>query len=304
VRNIAGELKIGRFAFEVSHGQGLDLNQAAAIGLSSAERAAGAHVFVPWTTGFGVGVRITRDLHVLVEAKAHHYNVTGNDANHQVDYTTFSVGPGVFYTLHIYKGLFLEPNVRFWPNVASTLKGNQAAIVQSDGSVYEHKAHDFGLFADDGGRTDDEDHGGDVALRVRRIASFGSRFVGACGGVAPGRAVVRRLRGESERPRDSHRGHAGSSDDPPRAPSGQPHEPAAVTESVRAASHEDGPHPVGVRTVGVVVQEARRRRAGLVDTSARHIESWSCPTSSERAGQPAEHDVPQTQCPTAGSRTQ
>ena len=145
--NIAGELEIGRLAFEVSHGQGLDLNQVPALGLSAAERAAGAHVFVPWTTGFGVGVRITRDLHILVEAKAHHYNVTGNDANHQVDYTTFSVGPGVFYTLHIYKGLFLEPNVRFWPNVASTLKGNQAAIVQSDGSVYEHKAHDFGLFA-------------------------------------------------------------------------------------------------------------------------------------------------------------
>jgi hypothetical protein len=145
--NIAGELKIGRFAFEVSHGQGLDLNQVPGVGLSSAERAAGAHVFVPWTTGFGVGVRITPDLHILVEAKAHHYNVTGNDPTHQVDYTTFSVGPGVFYTFHIYKGLFLEPNVRFWPNVGSTLKGNKAAIVQSDGSVYEHKAHDFGLFA-------------------------------------------------------------------------------------------------------------------------------------------------------------
>jgi hypothetical protein len=145
--NIAGELKTGRFAFEVSHGQGLDLNQVPSLGLSAAERAAGAHVFLPWTTGFGVGVRITRDLHILVEAKAHHYDVTGNDANHQVRYTTFSVGPGVFYSFHIYKGLFLEPNVRFWPNVASTLKGNQAAIVQSDGSVYEHKAHDFGLFA-------------------------------------------------------------------------------------------------------------------------------------------------------------
>jgi hypothetical protein len=57
--NIAGELKIGRFAFEVSHGQGLDLNQVPGVGLTSAERAAGAHVFVPWTTGFGVGVRIT-----------------------------------------------------------------------------------------------------------------------------------------------------------------------------------------------------------------------------------------------------
>jgi hypothetical protein len=145
--NIGGELRIGRLALEVSHGQGLDLNQVPELALSSAERAAGAHVYVPWTTGFGVGVRITRDLTVLVEAKAHHYNVTGNDVSHEVTYTTFSVGPSIFYTLHLYKGLFLEPNVRFWPNVASTLKGNRAAIVQSDGSVYEHQAHDFGLFA-------------------------------------------------------------------------------------------------------------------------------------------------------------
>jgi hypothetical protein len=122
--NIGGELRIGRLALEVSHGQGLNLNEVPGLALSSAERAAGAHVFVPWTTGFGVGLRITRDLTVLVEAKAHHYNVTGNDARHEVDYTTFSVGPSVFYTVHVYKGLFLEPNVRFWPNVASTLNGS------------------------------------------------------------------------------------------------------------------------------------------------------------------------------------
>jgi hypothetical protein len=145
--NIAAELKIGRLAFELSHGQGLDLNQIPGLGLSSAERNAGVHILVPWTTGGGVGVRITRNLHILLEVKAHHYVVTGADPNQQVKYTTFSVGPGVFYTFHIYKGLFLEPNVRYWPNVASTLKNNQVDIAQPDGSTYTHQAHDFGLFA-------------------------------------------------------------------------------------------------------------------------------------------------------------
>jgi hypothetical protein len=145
--NVALEYKVGRFAFEVSHGQGLDLNEAGGIFLTSAERDAGAEVRVPWTTGFGVGYRIIENLHVLIEFKAHHYEVSARDPAATASYTTFSIGPGVFYSIYIYKGLFLEPNVRFWPNVASTLPGNKVALRQPDGTTYEHQAHDFGLFA-------------------------------------------------------------------------------------------------------------------------------------------------------------
>jgi hypothetical protein len=145
--NVALEYEVGRFAFEVSHGQGLDLNQVPGLALTSAERDAGARVYVPWTTGFGVGVRITENFHALVEFKAHRYEVTGRDRNAEVDYTTFSIGPSVFYSFYLYKGLFVQPNIRFWPNVASTLSGNHASIRQPDGTTYDHKAHDFGLFA-------------------------------------------------------------------------------------------------------------------------------------------------------------
>jgi hypothetical protein len=145
--NVAVEYKIGRLAFEYSHGQGLDLNQVPGVGLTSAERDAGAHVRVPWTTGFGVGFRVTDHLDVLVEGKAHRFEVTSRDRNAEIAYTTFSVGPSVFYSIHLYKGLFLQPNVRFWPNVASTLSGDHALLRQPDGSVYDHEAHAFGLFA-------------------------------------------------------------------------------------------------------------------------------------------------------------
>src|SRR4051812_18274958 len=47
--NVALEYKIGRFAFEISHGQGLDLNQVGGFALSSAERDKGTLVRVPWT---------------------------------------------------------------------------------------------------------------------------------------------------------------------------------------------------------------------------------------------------------------
>lgn len=145
--NVAVEYKTGRLAFEYSHGQGLDLNHASGVGLTSAERDAGAHVRVPWTTGFGVGFRVTEHLDVLVEGKAHRFEVTSRDRNAEIAYTTFSVGPSVFYTIHLYKGLFLQPNVRFWPNVASTLPSDHALLRQPDGSVYDHEAHAFGLFA-------------------------------------------------------------------------------------------------------------------------------------------------------------
>lgn len=145
--NLAVEAKLGRVALEISHGQGLDLNQVPWLALSGDERSHDAHVYVPWTTGFGIGYRITENLHVLVEAKAHRFEVTGSSPAAKASYTTFSVGPSVFYSVYVYKGLFLQPNIRFWPNVASTLAGNRVTLRQTDGSVYEHHAHAFGLFA-------------------------------------------------------------------------------------------------------------------------------------------------------------
>ncbi len=145
--NLALEYKTGRFAFELSHGQGLDLNQLGGFALSSAERDAGTIVRVPWTTGFGVGYRITENFHLLVEFKAHHYEVRASEGASTVNYTTFSIGPGAFYSIYLFKGLFLQPNVRFWPNVASTLDADRVLLQRCDGTNYEHQAHDFGFFA-------------------------------------------------------------------------------------------------------------------------------------------------------------
>ena len=144
--NLALEYKTGRLAFELSHGQGLDLNQVGGFALSSAERDAGTRVRVPWTTGFGVGYRVTENLHLLVEFKAHHYEVRANEGANAVNYTTFSIGPGAFYSIYLTKRLFLQPNLRFWPNVASTLNDNRVMLERCDGSSYEHRAHDFGFF--------------------------------------------------------------------------------------------------------------------------------------------------------------
>jgi opacity protein-like surface antigen len=135
--NVAAQVKFGRFVIEYSHGQALDYDRLGGFAKTAAEKSAGISLFSPWTTGGGVGFQITPRLHVLVEVKAHRYEVTSADRASKLAYTTFSVGPGVFYDLYLYKGLFVQPNLRFWPNVGDTLKPNALG----------HQAHSLDFFA-------------------------------------------------------------------------------------------------------------------------------------------------------------
>jgi hypothetical protein len=146
--NVAVQYKTGRWVFEYSHGQALRLNRfPGRLALTGAERNAGVQIDVPWTTGGGVGLRLTRNLHALVEVKAHRYEVSGTDRNRRLSYTTFSVGPGLFYDLHLWRGLFLQPAVRWWPNVADTLEESKVpAFTASDGTRYVPGARSFGFF--------------------------------------------------------------------------------------------------------------------------------------------------------------
>lgn len=138
--NVAAELKVGRLAFELSHGQSLHFDNLS-IALTSAERDAGVKVGMPWTTGGGVGFRITPNLHVLVEVKAHRYEVEGPRGD-AIRYTSFTVGPGIFYNVRLYKGLFVQPNLRWWPTVASTYD-DKGVLARADGTMYRHERHDL-----------------------------------------------------------------------------------------------------------------------------------------------------------------
>jgi hypothetical protein len=146
--NVAFQYKTSRWVFEASHGQSLHLNRAARLTLTSDERQAGVRAEMPWTTGGGAGVRITRNLHALVEVKVHKYEIYGADRNQSVSYLTFTVGPGLFYEIHVWRGLFLQPVVRWWPNVADTLNEESApAFTRPDGTLYRPKAKTQGVFA-------------------------------------------------------------------------------------------------------------------------------------------------------------
>ncbi|HWO09010.1 MAG TPA: hypothetical protein VNN80_06005 [Polyangiaceae bacterium] len=139
--NIAAQVKVGRWVFEYSHGQALQLDRAAALALTQEERAAGVAVSMPWTTGGGIGFQITPQLHVLLEAKLHRYQVRDHVGG-EIEYTSFTLGPGIFYDIYLYKGLFLQPNLRWWPTVASSYDA-QSSLTATDGSTYHPERHDL-----------------------------------------------------------------------------------------------------------------------------------------------------------------
>jgi hypothetical protein len=140
--NIAGQLKTGRWVFEYSHGQALKLDRIAEIGLTHDERDAGVSLEMPWTTGGGFGYQITPNLHVLVELKAHRYEVRGSDRNEVDRYTTITAGPGVFYDLYLFEGFFIQPNARWWPTIASTHDPDHS-VFTSEAGTYRHARHDL-----------------------------------------------------------------------------------------------------------------------------------------------------------------
>lgn len=139
--NVAAQVKFGRWVAEYSHGQGLQFERLGGLGLTADEREAGVAVGMPWTTGGGFGFQLTPNLHVLLEAKVHRYEV--RDAfGGELGYTSLTLGPGVFYDLYLWKGLFLQPNVRWWPTVASTYDAPRALRAEN-GTEYRHARHDL-----------------------------------------------------------------------------------------------------------------------------------------------------------------
>jgi hypothetical protein len=143
--NVAGEVRYRRLWVEYSHGMDLTLNNMGGYGLSSTERAQNLHIFVPYTTGFGVGATLSNELWLGVEVKAHRYDVNA-PGGPVSSYDTYSVGPVVGYKLFLLKGLYVNAYGRYWPTVATSLADNKIALQGTSGTV-THTAHDWGLFA-------------------------------------------------------------------------------------------------------------------------------------------------------------
>jgi hypothetical protein len=120
--------------FDYSHGVSLDFHDAT---VTSDLRRQGLAVHMPWTTGFGLGYRITEWVNVRVEPKWHRFEFYYKGgaqvpADLITGYNTFSLGVGVYgcwrpfrHRPNLLSGMMISPSVRFWPTVHSTMPGNK-----------------------------------------------------------------------------------------------------------------------------------------------------------------------------------
>ena len=69
-----------------------------------------------------------------------HFELEGGDGSYRLRYTTFTIGPGVFHDIHLWKGLFIQPSVRWWPTVHSTMSAG-AALRRADGTQVQSTSH-------------------------------------------------------------------------------------------------------------------------------------------------------------------
>ncbi len=119
---------------DYSHGVSLDFNGNA---IPDALKKQGVVVHMPWTTGCGIGYRLTDWLNIRVEPKLHRFefyyaNKLQNKNSEITSYNTFTLGLGVYGSYLPFKkmgnfmnGIIVAPSIRYWPTIHSSLKDDK-----------------------------------------------------------------------------------------------------------------------------------------------------------------------------------
>ncbi len=154
--NVEGNLLFKRIAFDYSHGVSLDLANAELE--AGMDKNQGLAIHLPWTTGFGIGYRFNEWLNLKAEPKWHkfelYYDGEEQNANTLInDYTTFTVGLGLYANIRPFKnqhnflkGIMIAPNVRWWPQISSSLDDNKFVYQNNITNQQEvHTARQIGI---------------------------------------------------------------------------------------------------------------------------------------------------------------
>jgi hypothetical protein len=144
-----------RMIFDYSHGVSLEFEGNT---VPADLRKQGIMVKMPWTTGFGIGYRLTHWINFRLEPKFHRFEFYYAGENQSrtdqiVSYNTFSMGLGIYGDFRPFRkennflsGLMISPSIRYWPTLHSTLKDNQFIYFnKNNGSNQEIKTLDPGI---------------------------------------------------------------------------------------------------------------------------------------------------------------
>jgi hypothetical protein len=151
-QNIVISYTTNRWVFDWSHGNSLDFSAGKHFKNNESYNVQKLDVHVPWTTGPSIGYRLTPYFNIRGEFKAHHNEVRyqGSKSN-LASYNTYTIGVGAFYEWYPFKksnswmkGILIEPVIRFWPNVGTSLSGDFAYLNNETGKVERLEAYKLG----------------------------------------------------------------------------------------------------------------------------------------------------------------
>jgi hypothetical protein len=158
--NIEADFRRGHLIVGYSHGWSLDFEGSTVVGDM---RKQNISMHLPYTTGVGIGylqtVASLRSMFdVRFEAKLHRFEVSyrsmdGASRTAIANYSTVTLGAGAYWTLvpfgnrsDAWRGLNISTSVRFWPNVRSTLSGNQIEYSNATtGQMEIHRTANIGI---------------------------------------------------------------------------------------------------------------------------------------------------------------
>ena len=155
--NVEMDLHFRRLVVGYSHGFDLKLEGDTVVGEASEQ---GLALKLPFSTGFGVGLRVFEWLDVRLEGKVHHYEVREENAQEpSFDYTTLTLGTGAYIRYRpLYHfglgastpawthGIVLALSARFWPNIWTSLKDDAIAYDNATTASREvHQAQNVGI---------------------------------------------------------------------------------------------------------------------------------------------------------------
>ncbi len=144
--------------FDWSHGVGLEIPD---FIKSDNQEALNAQIEIPWTTGPGIGYRWNSNWDTRIDLKAHRTEVDLLEGQQKLEYTAYTLGPGVYYRFYFGKktGFGLEASARYWFELGNSQGG-------LNGSAFE--------FNDLAGNTQkfDTNINGGIGINVALIYTF------------------------------------------------------------------------------------------------------------------------------------
>lgn len=144
-----------RTVFDFSHGFSLD---PPVVGVVKDQ---GIVWHLPYSTGFGIGYRLTKALDVRFEPKLHSWEAYNKgeaqtEATKIKDFRTVTMGIGIYYRYFPFKnsqskflnGIVTASSVRWWQNVSSTLSNDEFTYMnKTTGKMEKLEAPNVGLAA-------------------------------------------------------------------------------------------------------------------------------------------------------------